>query len=333
VSIVRLVFVALRVRDLAASAWFYREAFGVPFQPGQPPEPHAEVSWQDGAYLHLALFPPDLGVTVNAEIGFFVDDVEAAHARAVAAGAEVVREPRDEPWGRAAAYRDLDGNLVTLTQRPRALRVAGVDLAGGGLAVVVLEENRVVQAFRCEAFAEALLVDAQVVAVDIPIGIPDVGARPADEAARRFVGPRAPSVFTTPVRRLLEAPTYAEARAVAVELTGKSISAQSYGLGRRILEVDEYAREDERVIEVHPEASFRELARRPLLSKRRADGLAERRALLEQAGIELPASVPRIAEPDLLDATVAAWSGKRYALGEAVPLPQGHSARIGAIWR
>jgi hypothetical protein len=78
---------------------------------------------------------------------------------------------------------------------------------------------------------------------------------------------------------------------------------------------------------------LRELARRPLLSKRRADGLAERRALLEQAGIELPASVPRIAEPDLLDATVAAWSGKRYALGEAVPLPQGHSARIGAIWR
>jgi predicted RNase H-like nuclease/predicted enzyme related to lactoylglutathione lyase len=329
----RLVFVALRVRDFAASAWFYREAFGVPFESGQPPQPHAEVSWKDGAYLHLALFPPDPGVTENAEIGFFVGDIEAAHARAVAAGAEVVHEPQDKSWGRTAAYRDPDGNLVTLTQRPAALRVAGVDLAGGGLAVVVLQENRVVEAFRCEDFAEALLVDAKVVAVDIPIAIPDAGARPADEAARRFVGPRAASVFTTPVRRVLEAPTYAEARRVATEQSGKSISAQSYGLRRRILEVDEYARDDERVIEVHPEVSFRELAHRPLLSKHRADGLAERRGLLEQAGIELPASVPRIAEPDLLDATIAAWSARRYALGDAVSLPQGHSARIGAIWR
>lgn len=329
----RLVFVALRVRDFAASAWFYREAFGVAFESDQLPQPHAEVSWKDGAYLHLALFPPDRGVTENAEIGFFVDDLEVAHARAVAAGAEVVHEPRDEPWGRTAGYRDPDGNLVTLTQHPRALRVAGVDLARGGLAVVVLQENRIVEAFRCEAFAEALLVDAHVVAVDIPIGIPDAGARPADVAARRFVGPRGSSVFTTPVRRALEAATYAEARGIASELTGRSISAQSYGLRRRILEVDAYAREDGRVIEVHPEVSFRELAHRPLLSKHRADGLAERRALLEQAGIELPGSIPRIAEPDLLDATVAAWSARRYALGEAVPLPQGHSGRIGAIWR
>ncbi|TML44808.1 MAG: DUF429 domain-containing protein [Actinobacteria bacterium] len=326
-------FVAIRVRDIAASAWFYREAFGVPFESGQPPQAHAEVSWRDGAYLHLALFPADPGRTENAEIGFFVDDLESAHARAVAAEAEVVREPRDEPWGRTAAYRDPDGNLVTLTQRPRTLRVAGVDLASGGWAVVVLEESRVMETFRCATFAEALLVDAQVVAVDIPIGILDEGARPADIAARRFVGPRAPSVFTTPVRRVLQTPTYAEARRVALDLTGKSISAQSYALRDRILEVDEYAHEDERVIEVHPEVSFRELGHRPLLSKHRADGLAERRLLLEQAGIDLPASVPRIAEPDLLDATVAAWSARRYALGEALPLPQDHSERVGAIWR
>jgi predicted RNase H-like nuclease/predicted enzyme related to lactoylglutathione lyase len=321
------------VRDFKASAWFYREAFGVPFESGQPPRPHAEVSWKDGAYLHLALFPADPRPTENAEIGFFVDDVETAHARAVAAGAEVVREPRDELWGRTAAYRDPDGNLVTLTQRPSELRVAGVDLASGGWAVVILEGNRVVETFRCETFADALLVDARIVAVDIPIGIPDEGARPADVAARRFVGPRASSVFTTPLRRVLETPSYAEARRVALGLTGKSISAQSYALRRRILEVDDYARQDERVIEVHPEVSFRELSHGPLLSKHRTDGLAERRLLLEQAGIELPASVPRIAEPDLLDATVAAWSARRYALGEALPLPQGHTERIGAIWR
>jgi predicted RNase H-like nuclease len=100
-----------------------------------------------------------------------------------------------------------------------------------------------------------------------------------------------------------------------------------------ILELDEYAHDDDRVIEVHPKVSFREVARRPLLSKNRSDGLAERRALLEQAGIELPVAVPRIGEPDLLDATAAAWSARRYARGEALPLPHAHTERIGAIWR
>ena len=267
------------------------------------------------------------GVGLGSEIGFDVDDLEEAHARAVAAGA--VRAPSE---GRAA-YRDPDGNLVQLTERRRAVRTAGVDMAGGGWAVVVLEENRVVEAFRSESFAEALLVEAEVVGVDIPIGIPEAGPRPADVEARRFVGARGSSVFPTPVRKVLEAPTYAEAREVAVELTGKSVSAQSYALRHRILEVDQHASRDERVIEVHPEVSFSELAHRPLLSKRRTDGLAERRALLEEAGIEVPESVPRLAEPDLLDATIAAWSASRYACGEALPLPEGHTERIGAIWR
>jgi predicted RNase H-like nuclease len=213
------------------------------------------------------------------------------------------------------------------------MRVAGVDMAGGGWAVVILEDDRVVNAFRCETFAEALAIDAQVIAVDVPIGIPDEGMRPADTAARRFVGPRASSVFTTPIRRALDAATYADARGVATDATGKSLSAQSYALRKRILEVDEYAAEDERIIEVHPEVSFRQLAEAPLASKHRADGLLERRRLLEAAGIEPPQSAPRIAEPDLLDATVAAWTAARYARGEALPLPEEHAARIGAIWR
>ena len=331
-SSARLGLITLRVRDVAVSAAFYRDAFGV-LPESSGPQPQLAITARDPDQVRLALVFADTDRTENVELFFLVDDLQAAHTRAVAAGAEVVRGPHEERGARAAVYRDHDGNVVTLTQRHRALRVAGVDLAGGGLAVVVLEEDRVVQAFRCEEFAEALLVDASVVAVDIPIGIPEEGERPADEAARRFVGPRASSVFTTPTRPVLEADTYEEARRVAREASGKSISAQSYALSRRILEVDEYAREDDRVIEVHPEVSFRELAHRPLISKHRTDGLAERRALLEEAGIEVPASVPRVAEPDLLDATVAAWSAKRYALGEALPLPRNPSARIGAIWR
>ena len=239
----------------------------------------------------------------------------------------------DAASGRAASFRDPDGNVVVLVEPVRPDRVAGVDMATGGWAVVVLEGNRVVDAFRCETFADALLVDATVIAVDVPIGLPESGARPADTAARRFAGPRAGSVFPTPPREVLEAETYADARRIALERTGKSVSAQSYALARRILEVDELARTDERVVEVHPEVSFAELARRPLSSKHRIGGLVERRRVLEEAGIDLPAAAPRIAEPDLLDATVAAWTAARYARGLALPLPDGHAERLGAIWR
>jgi predicted enzyme related to lactoylglutathione lyase len=287
----RLVSIALHVRDFAASAWFYREAFGIVLEPASSPQPHAEITWREGAELRLALFASEGTLTQNAELAFHVEDFAAAHARALAAGAAVVREPDEQ----SATYRDPDGNLVTLTQRPRALRVAGVDLGRGGLAVVVLQEGAVVEAFHCDTFAEALLVDAEIVAVDFTIGA-DGGFRPADEAAERFVGP-------------------------------------GHGLRRRTLDIDRYARDDPRVIEVHAEVSFHELGRRPLLAKNRTDGIAERRALLEEAGIDVPDSVARLAEPDLLDATVAAWSAARYARGEAIPLPPGHTARIGAIWR
>ncbi len=279
----RLDFIALRVRDVAASARFYADAFGV----------------------SLDLRPAEGEATRNAELGLVVDDLGAAHMRAVAAGAVIVAAPD----GTTATYRDPEGNLVTLTQPAPSPRVAGVDLARGSLAVAVLEGGRIAEAYRVDSIAEALLVDAQVVGIDIPIGIPDAGVRQCDVAARRFIGPRASSVFTTPLRSVLEAGTYEDARRIAVELTGKSISAQSYALRHRILEVDEYARADERVIEVHPEVSFRELAHRPLLSKHRADGLAERRALLEDAGLEVPLEAPRVSEPDLLDAS--ARSGAR----------------------
>jgi predicted enzyme related to lactoylglutathione lyase len=236
VSDSRLVFVALRVRDVEAAARLYRDAFGIPVHEGQPPQPHAEISWTEGAYLHFALFPAGDGPpTANTQVGFSVEDIEAAHVRAAAAGASVVYAPRDEPWGRTAAYRDLDGTLVTLTQRARPLRVAGVDIAGGGWAVVVLEGDNVVEAYRCESFAQALRTDVEVIAVDVPIGIPESGSRPADEAARRFIGSRASSVFSTPIRAILETPTYEKARKTALELTGKSVPKQAYSLSRYIL--------------------------------------------------------------------------------------------------
>lgn len=49
------------------------------------------------------------------EIAFETDDVPAALERARAAGAEIVQEPRAEPWGQTTSYvRDSEGFLVEI---------------------------------------------------------------------------------------------------------------------------------------------------------------------------------------------------------------------------
>jgi predicted RNase H-like nuclease len=171
---------------------------------------------------------------------------------------------------------------------------------------------------------------ASVVSVDIPIGVPESGTRPADVAARRFLRPRSSSVFTTPTRSALEAPDYAAARAVA-----PSTSSQAYALGRKILEVDALAAADDRLYEVHPEVSFRALAGRLLPPKKSWNGVHVRRAVLAARGIRLPDDLDGAggAPPDdVLDAAAAAWSALRIALGEAETLPRDDRGRIGPIW-
>jgi uncharacterized glyoxalase superfamily protein PhnB len=47
----------------------------------------------------------------------FVDDVDAFHEQAVREGAEVLKPPRDEPWGRREmALRSPDGHRFMLAQ-------------------------------------------------------------------------------------------------------------------------------------------------------------------------------------------------------------------------
>jgi catechol 2,3-dioxygenase-like lactoylglutathione lyase family enzyme len=53
-----------------------------------------------------------VGAQFAGRVGLFlrVDDFAAAHARMTAAGVEFVTEPRDEPYGRVAVFRDVAGN-------------------------------------------------------------------------------------------------------------------------------------------------------------------------------------------------------------------------------
>lgn len=166
-----------------------------------------------------------------------------------------------------------------------------------------------------------------VVAIDIPIGLPRAGPRQADVLARSLVGKRKSSVFPTPIRAAILAATHAEATALTTEATGKGLSQQAYALGKKILEVDAWVRSiDRRVIEVHPEVCFATMSGGSLThSKKTWAGAEERRGILSAVGIEIPADIGSAgkfaAVDDVLDAVAASWTAARYADGDAVSHP------------
>jgi predicted RNase H-like nuclease len=204
--------------------------------------------------------------------------------------------------------------------------VVGVDGWKGGWVEITLEDGLFGSASIRGTLTEVTRshADARVIAVDIPIGLPEGSPRLADVEPRKFLQGRASSVFSTPSRGALEALSYEEANALSRRESGKGLSRQSYALAKKILEADALVQTDPRVLEVHPEVSFRELAGALVPSKKTWEGQMRRRRLLEQAGIELPEELgPASVVPpdDVLDAAVAAWSALRIARGEARTLP------------
>jgi predicted RNase H-like nuclease len=223
-------------------------------------------------------------------------------------------------------------------------QVAGVDGCRKGWIAIVLEEGRFARAEFSPTFAELLiqLTDAQVIAVDIPIGLPD-GSEPraADIEARKRIGRRRSSVFPTPPRVVLEASTYFKANRISKQRFDRGISQQSYALRKKILEVDACAAADDRIYEVHPEVCFTEMNGEPLAYPKKSwHGQADRLRLLAVAGIRIPGDLgPVGATPpdDIIDAAAAAWSAHRIAAGtgEKVgkPVPDLRPNRnAGFIW-
>jgi len=173
----------------------------------------------------------------------------------------------------------------------------------------------------------ARVPDAECVGVDMPIGLPAV-EREADLLARGYVGRRRNSVFMTPPRKVLDASSYAAANAIAPGVTGgKKISQQAWALRHHIDLVETLAAEDQRVIEVHPEVSFRAMVGRELeYAKSTWNGQRLRLRGLADEGIVLADHLAEggdVPVADVLDAAAAAWSARRYARHEEGALPAG----------
>jgi PhnB protein len=107
----------LAYRDAPAAIEFLCKAFGfaeryrLAMDDGRVG--HAELGYQDNVVMLASVYgelgfasPQDLA-GVHAQILCYVDDVDAHYRRALAAGATLVGEPTDQPYG-DRSYRALD---------------------------------------------------------------------------------------------------------------------------------------------------------------------------------------------------------------------------------
>jgi catechol 2,3-dioxygenase-like lactoylglutathione lyase family enzyme len=127
-------FVIVNDPDLALA--FYRDTLGLELRNDVA---RKDLRWitvgatsQPGVGIVLTNYlngSPADGETVAALVAkgalngvhFHTDDLDASFEKVRAAGAEIVQEPTEQPWGtRDFAVRDPSGNLVRIDQPPAA---------------------------------------------------------------------------------------------------------------------------------------------------------------------------------------------------------------------
>jgi len=108
-------FIALQVRDLAASKRFYVERLGLTVVPGPP---HAVVF--DTKPITFAVREPMVDLDKVPQLGWGVvlwlaaDDADALHRSLVGAGVTILAPIADGPFGRYFTFRDPDGYGITV---------------------------------------------------------------------------------------------------------------------------------------------------------------------------------------------------------------------------
>ena len=234
--------------------------------------------------------------------------------------------------------------------------VRGVDgCKNGWIAVTVSATGPLRPEVAVSPSFAACTVGAAVIAVDMPIGLPEragPGGRGPETLARARLGERQSSVFSVPSRAAVASDDYGEACRIALLTSDppRKVSKQAFFLFPKIREIDTLLRGSPeltaRIFEVHPELAFWRLNdQRPIAvakkvkSSPHGPGLALRREILMRHGYPeaFLARPPRGAgADDLIDAAVNALIARRLLAGEAQPFPDppgrdGHGLPI-AIW-
>lgn len=223
--------------------------------------------------------------------------------------------------------------------------VAGADGCPGGWAVVFhpLDDPGAAH-FEIVPDFQALLTHElapETIAIDMPIGLAEhttIGGRGPDVETRKVLGDRKSAVFSVPARAAVMCTDYREACATALQYSDppRKVSKQAFNLFPKIREVDRAMTPalQERVYEVHPEASFWAMnGETPLdlpkkvKSRPHGPGMELRKNLLEAVGYDrhfldtTHARTSLAGSDDFLDACAAAWSATRIARTAARRFP------------
>ena len=109
-------FIALQVSDLEVAAAFYTKQLGLERAAQSPPGAVVFATTP----IPFAVREPAIDLNAVEHLGWGValwlkaDDPQALHDRLVAAGARIVTEPFDGPFGRTFVFADPDGYAVTI---------------------------------------------------------------------------------------------------------------------------------------------------------------------------------------------------------------------------
>jgi lactoylglutathione lyase len=122
-------YTILYVENVEATLAFYVKAFGFTQKFITPEKDYGELetggttlafaSYSVAEYNGIAIERRDSKARPSPfEITFVADDIESAWKQAVEAGAEIVKEPAQKPWGQTVGYlRDINGFLVEMCTR------------------------------------------------------------------------------------------------------------------------------------------------------------------------------------------------------------------------
>lgn len=108
-------FIALQVRDLAASTKFYREIFGFAAQERNPPGAVVFATKPIALALREPLRPlPETGpLGTGVVLWIACDDADVLHDLIVERGGSVLHPMSDGPFGRFFVAGDPDGYAIT----------------------------------------------------------------------------------------------------------------------------------------------------------------------------------------------------------------------------
>lgn len=209
---------------------------------------------------------------------------------------------------------------------PEPRLVAGIDGCPAGWIAALWDGAGHLTSRLCASFADVMALPAEIIAVDMPIGLPETSGRPPEREVRAKIGVRRSSVFSVPSLESIRCRDYREACRINLLHSDppRRVSQQCFHLFPKMREIDALITPDHqsRIYESHPELAFWIMNNEtpvPLAKKAKSGsthmGLELRKSLLRRNGVpidSLEASYRRrdVGPDDLIDAcacTLVAW--------------------------